>query len=1451
MAQLVVLLIIVVALAGVAAVVLARRRTPLDPAGVAKALGAAAEQLAAGKAPQARRRYARLARQLAGGPEELRPQRGLALLGQAEATIPTGDQQATLALYREAFPLLTDPAHQLPRWSLRRLSDERMQAPDGDPGPLLALLQATATGAEPGEEAEAVARALRCLQRQCREGSPEQRDHATARALAALPGQDWPVLARAALLRDTGRAAETEPLLAAAAPAGSGELWFRWGAQLFTLHRDEPAVAAFDEALRRGPGEPSPWGRGSALRTDSLLFRGLARQRLGATDAAWADLAAAAGEDPSDPRPRYALGRLALLLGADERAREQFAAALTVQPSFAPARFGLALVHERAERHAEAAADYRTGLGQAPDWRPARVRLGAALTAAGQPAEAEPILRAEADDQPDSRWTRIAAYHHGLALARTDDPAGALARWESLDDPELNDRQALARDRLARTLLATDPAAAREHWQRAAAEHPAAPGYRAALREAALREAAHLLVTGRDSAEARAAATAALALADTLPGALTHRQARLRAALALAEGSTDQVTALLDPAAGLRDRYHLAAAALLAGRPVQTIALLAPLDPDPAGDPALARLRALLAERAGNWGAALDWYRHFLGAGTAAGGTGTVGTPGGAGSVGTVGGAGTAGTAAGGALPAGGTQPGRPIGTGPVQPAGDAHPAAAAPTQVVGRIPAQSGPAPAPAAGATAPAAAPAGDCALCARPATGACGGCGREACADHLHAPAATGSPRCTRCAGPALRAVLDCARRAGTPEQAEPVLAAWAEALGDSATAGPVRLDLALLRAELGRLDEALADLPADAGAARAAVLVRRAGAALAAEQPGRAAGDLRQALTLAPGHPQAAGALVLLGEHEAHQHAAEGRHREAYQAYRELLLKDPAHPRLLHALGLAGYRFAATAQEPDEQLWAWTVGCLVAALHREELWAQTARITGRPAEPQRMAAARTALTDRLREDLRALDRAAGRSGDEVTAWTLRLGMEAHAADAFAQEDVRITLPGGPARRLVVGPVLDGLLRAETGSDAWAEAFEQAVRAWRRPTGPDAPALTRALALFGALGPQQYLHLQGRQAAAVAALDAVAEGERDAAWQALLGAALVSQAREHHRNQDWREALDCLTRARTVPGPALPADTAGIAAECGVRAARALLKNTVDDQAGAAELLEKAFALAPDDPEVRGDLGATYAQWARKINNEEKDYSRALDLLAKSLDLAPGDPTAKHFLQAALGNRVGQLSRVDASDEELEEAVGLWQRLIQLSDDPEHRHGMAFVLRQLARSAAFADDEPRAIGRMMQALLWDPEWEGDAGTEAKRRISVMLANHVIDTMQDEPFEAQAAVLRKAKSYDDSTDIRRLMVSVWRGEAIGHYEARRYAVAIQLLKEALELSGSPADTTKLNSELGIVLSSYAVAEANAHRYWEARQLIAAALEYNPRDRELLALQTRINRLR
>ncbi len=72
----------------------------------------------------------------------------------------------------------------------------------------------------------------------------------------------------------------------------------------------------------------------------------------------------------------------------------------------------------------------------------------------------------------------------------------------------------------------------------------------------------------------------------------------------------------------------------------------------------------------------------------------------------------------------------------------------------------------------------------------------------------------------------------------------------------------------------------------------------------------------------------------------------------------------------------------------------------------------------------------------------------------------------------------------------------------------------------------------------------------------------------------------------------------------------------------------------------------------------------------------------------------------------------------------------------------------------------------------------------------------------------------------------------------------------AIRLLEEALGLSRTPEDTGKLHRELGIVYGSYAVQRANARQLREARELARQAVEYNPEDTELRAMQRRINSL-
>ena len=429
------------------------RRSRFEPAGANEELARAAAEAAAGQPDRARKRYAKLAKALASAPEELRPVRRAALIGGADLCADQGDLPAAVPLYQQAFALSADPARELPRLALKRLALHRLQLPHGSLAAPLAFVRAAVQSPDaapdaPGpdatraadtsaaSDAESLAQVAGWLQQVCSQGSIAARDEATAQVVAGLPGWDWPVLARASVLMQASRRGEAERFLAGAAPSGSGEVWFRWAAVLIAAGRFPQAVAAFDEALRRGapadaetpvaPGSHSPWARGAALVGDSLLFRGIAKQRLVQSEAAQADFVAAVNHNPNDPRPRDALARLALQLGAPEVAREQFEAALTAAPSYGPARLGLALLHERAGRASQAAEDYRAALALAPRWRPARVRFGATLAAAGAYAQAVEVLRAEAG--AEDGLGRIAAFHLGAALFASGDARGALGQ---------------------------------------------------------------------------------------------------------------------------------------------------------------------------------------------------------------------------------------------------------------------------------------------------------------------------------------------------------------------------------------------------------------------------------------------------------------------------------------------------------------------------------------------------------------------------------------------------------------------------------------------------------------------------------------------------------------------------------------------------------------------------------------------------------------------------------------------------------------------------------------------------------------------------------------------------------------------------------------------------------------------------------------------------------------
>ncbi|OLE21776.1 MAG: hypothetical protein AUG49_21155 [Catenulispora sp. 13_1_20CM_3_70_7] len=1382
---------------------------------------------------RARDRYAKLARRLATAGEDVRHYRGLALLGEAETILAMGIFTDAMARFREAYPLLTEPFRQLPRWLVRQFAEERIRIEDGDLRPVTDFLKALAYGTEPGDEETAV-RVITWLQERCLTG-PNVRREATARAaLAALPGVDWPVLALTTMLRRDGRVKEAEDLLAVWVPGGSGELWFRWGIQLSTLRRYDEAITAYDEAERRGTGPASPWSRGAWLRPEAMLFRGLAHQQMGRTGHAEHDLRAAGAAAPQDPRVHYSLGRLAVQLGADYQAWSHFSTALAVESAFAPARLGLALLREQANRPAEAIAHYQAALRHDGSSRAARIRLGAVLLAAGRRDEAEELLHPEAETS--SYWGGMAAFHYGLAQLRANDPAGALQTWERLRTGELRDWIAVARDREARKRLATDPTAARLQWQLALLDAPEVTERRVALREAALREAAWMLLAGRELAEQREKAAAALDLAASLPiaeGGDVHRtrQNRLRALVDLAGGETGHLPDFLGANGSVRDRCHLAVAALVDGRIEQAMALLVDLPAGPDCDPEIARLRALVAERTGDWAEAVRWYERFLSNDVAAVG----------------------GDAA----------------DGPADEESDFDPEyeqANTLTLDINEIALVGARAAIEKAQAAAAAENPGPPCATavgveCTRAAAASCAGCGREGCDAHLYKPAEATSYRCERCVESALHALLYAARRAGIPGEAEHTLKKWADALNGHDLTRKLRRQLALVRAEVGDLDGALERLPPDAEAERVDLLIRRAAEAIRRGEPYLALGDLRGALRIQPEQPQALAALDALAEYEARQHAEEQRNTEAFESYLALVRDDPTNPRLL-------------------------IGCLVSALYAPDF---RPRATGASPEAlaggqERFAADRGFLIGELRDALRAVDEAEHRTGDEIDAWTVRLGM-----DVFACQ----TNP-------ILSPTLDRLLRGQPETPAlveWREladmmrAAESAEMAKAAAEGEEDLERQWTVCLYGAFGPHHYLYEDGRFAAAIAALDAVPGVDRDGEWTALLRKSLVMRGMELHLDEQWAEALECIARAASLTPDVTPeAELVEIAAESGLNAARALLGRPVrgtsqdleattvelgpaaatvkidtkavvnatatmnataktteiaapvaDDWQGVIDVLERALIVAPDDGDLRADLGVAHTRKASELRDVQKDYVLALAHVRRALDLVPEDPEAVALLEVVLAERARALTR-PGPDGDLLEAVQWWQELSEIDPKPEYQSGLSRALALLACSAALASRRPLALDRMAWSLLADPEWSGEADAEAPRQIATQLIAQAMDDDRPKPFHERAVRLRTALAYRDTPELRNLMIALWKNEATFQYEMRHYGLCAALLEEAVRLAEDPNATLNLNR----TPAADGMQPFHWHRYPKARSLLKRTVDHYPDDDELRELHAR-----
>jgi tetratricopeptide (TPR) repeat protein len=455
-------------------------------------------------------------------------------------------------------------------------------------------------------------------------------------------------------------------------------------------------------------------------------------------------------------------------------------------------------------------------------------------------------------------------------------------------------------------------------------------------------------------------------------------------------------------------------------------------------------------------------------------------------------------------------------------------------------------------------------------------------------------------------------------------------------------------------------------------------------------------------------------------------------------------------------------------------------------------------------------------------------------------------------------------------VLGPALRRLLTAPDPQpiapslSEWQDQYAKAVRpfalASARPHEKDGPFAGTALAeVFGVLhrtlGPSRYLLLQGRHPAAIAALEALPQAVHDAAYQALLAEALTGLGEEHYRGRAWDEALAAFFRAAKLTGRPVAQRHAKMAADAGLYASRALLGeyDTRDDQAGAVALLEQAAELAPGDQALRAELGAAYAQLARKTSNEDRDYDTALGLLRKARDLAPEDRLAGDFLRVVIGNLASKLTDEGAaSPEQLRRAADLWREAVGLDPDPQVKGNLGFTLSLLARHTALTGDRAAALELMTEAVANDPEGGGeDLAAEARRRMSVVLANYALDDLRDRPFGERAEALRRARAFDDSPEVRRVMCGAWRSQAVARFEAKQLKEAELLLQEAVKLAVDAKTRTEVTEDLAAVLRARAVQAANARRRGEAQEAIAKAVALSPGNRELTALQRSIEQMR
>lgn len=184
----------------------------------------------------------------------------------------------------------------------------------------------------------------------------------------------------------------------------------------FSDARNEKARAWTAEALRRALHIDHAY-------SDAHLLEGRMLQEHGDTDGAREAFGQASALDPTDPRPRWALARLARSMGDPAAEATALATVLEAQPEDDRAIGRLARLHAEAGRHTEARRDYDRALSLFNREPERLAEVGSFLIGIGDPAGAESLYQQAIHIQPGNP-----EHHLGMIFARTHQ--GHLAQAE-------------------------------------------------------------------------------------------------------------------------------------------------------------------------------------------------------------------------------------------------------------------------------------------------------------------------------------------------------------------------------------------------------------------------------------------------------------------------------------------------------------------------------------------------------------------------------------------------------------------------------------------------------------------------------------------------------------------------------------------------------------------------------------------------------------------------------------------------------------------------------------------------------------------------------------------------------------------------------------------------------------------------------------------------------------